>query len=294
MKTNNVMTSYDDKWFNDNYSHLGITSRWEWFINDKPKVVSKKRLFEEMGATYLPNNINLGENIAPNKNKKGSTDQETEGNEDAVYTKKSHKIQNIKYEDTSKFNYKEMLKCDRDIKRKHLLHLSWTHDFYDNLHNIIYEEIAEQYEDDVNSGDIYKHLEIYQQLSTYVKQQRFNHKDAHIDGSILINVALMCSSYVKTGNKIYDINKLNKIIEENTIDFYDLYSIFIIYRCFTHRLHYADLYNDKYLIRKKWLQGLIQNRETDKDLKSVNKLFIIKKDNNKDKKITLFDLVIRY
>lgn len=312
--------SYDDDWFADHYEEIGIKTRKEWFIwkNERmtkkeakkykldyehswqrqSEILTNKILYHTMGATYLPNDVGLGENLAPALNKKGSTDQEgNSDNEEELVNKKcldERDIINVQYEQTGKFNYKEMLECNPDIKRIHLLNLGWPHDFYDARHNDIYRQIEEQYYEDRDDNTILKHLYVYQRLSTYIKEKSFNHEGAFIDGSVGINIGLMCASYVKTGKFDYDTNKLNKIIEENTIDFYDLYSIFIFYRCFTHRLHYANLYDGKRRIREKWLQGLIQNRETDKDLKSVNKLFIIKKDERKDKKLTLFDLVIRY
>lgn len=249
-------TSYDDWFFKDKYKEYGINSRYDWFI---------WKTNREYGETF--NLINYSDKNHLSK-QKGTGSSEIVINEDTSNKERVKFIPpRFDIEDLFKFDYNEMFNYKPNKKFNKLYSLVFNHKFFNTDKDKKYQRYIEIYNDDIMNGNIDTINNICQRLSQYIKDNNIN-KSNYVGGSIICNIALMISNYIKTGKLDTSINFICKMSESDMNEEYNTYCLFLLCQVFTSTYHYVDQYICGNKTKEWWRINLLRHRLSDKDMKS--------------------------
>ena len=250
------VTKNEDNFFKEKYKEFGIKSRRDWFIWKTNK---------EYGETY--NLINYSDKNYLKK-QKGTGSSEVIPNEEKSHKERVAFIpERYDIEDLFKFSYEELFSYKPNVKFNKIYSLVFNHKFYNIDKDNIYRRYIEIYNDDLLNGNIDKINDICQRLSQYIIDNDIN-MTKYVGGSIICNIALMISNYIKTGILETDIDFISKMTEKDMNEEYNSYCLFLLCQLFTSRYRYVDQYVYGILTKEWWRICHIRHRYSDKDMKS--------------------------
>lgn len=249
-------TSHDDWFFEKKYRHLGIKSRYDFFVWKKNK---------EYGEVY--NLINYKDRNHVSKQKgTGSTDVLSDKDDsNKEYTK--FEPPRFDIENLFKFNYEEALNYKPNKRFKKLYSLVFNHNFYNDKKNEKYNDYIKIYNNDLINGNIDKINELLQRISQYIIDNNIN-MNHYVGGSVICVIALMISNYINTGILNTSIDFICKMTEKEMNKEYNSYCLFLLCQVFTTKYHIVNQYISGSLTKKNWKINLIRHRYSDKDMKT--------------------------
>lgn len=249
-------TSHDDWFFEKKYGHLGIKSRYDFFVWKKNK---------EYGEVY--NLINYKDRNHVSKQKgTGSTDVPDNTDEsNKEYTK--FEPPRFDIENLFKFNYEKAFNYKPNKRFKKLYSLVFNHNFYNDKKNEKYNDYIKIYNNDLINGNIDKINDLLQRISQYIIDNNIN-MDKYVGGSVICVIALMISNYINTGILNTSIDFICKMTEKEMNEEYNSYCLFLLCQVFTTKYHIVNQYISGSLTKKKWKINLIRHRYSDKDMKT--------------------------
>lgn len=248
--------SHDDWYFENKYKDYGIKSRYDFYIWKTNK---------EYGETF--NLINYVDKNHISKQKgTGSTDIFTENNGPS---KQKVKIIPPRFdiEDIFKFDYNEMFNYKQNKKFNKLYSLAFNHSFSNDDKNKKYQRFIEIYDEDLMNGNIEIINNICQRLSQYIIDNDIN-MSRYVGGSVICNIALMISNYIKTGELDTSIDFICKMSEKDMNEEYNTYCLFLLCQIFTSKYHHVNQYIFGNKTKEWWRISLIRHRYSDKDMKT--------------------------
>jgi len=249
-------TSYDDWFFKDKYKEYGIKTRYEWFVWKRNR---------EYGETF--NLINYSDKNHLSK-QKGTGSSEIVINEDTSNKERVKFVPpRFDLEDLFKFDYNEMFNYKPNKKFNKLYSLVFNHKFFNTDKDKKYQRYIEIYNNDIMNGNIDTINNICQKLSQYIKDNNIN-ISKYVGGSIICNIALMISNYIKTGILDTSIDFICKMTEKEMNEEYNTYCLFLLCQIFTSKYHYVDQYICGKKTKEWWRISLLRHRHSDKDMKS--------------------------
>ena len=256
MKRQIQRTSHDDWFFKDKYKEYGIKTRYEWFVWKRNR---------EYGETF--NLINYSDKNHLSK-QKGTGSSEIVNNEDTSNKERVKFVPpRFDIEDLFKFDYNEMFNYKPNKKFNKLYSLIFNHKFFNIDKDNKYQRYIEIYNNDLMNGNIDIINNICQRLSQYIKDNNINISN-YIGGSIICNIALMISNYIKTGKLDTSIDFICKMTEKEMNEEYNTYCLFLLCQIFTSKYHYVDQYICGNKTKEWWRISLLRHRYSDKDMKS--------------------------
>lgn len=259
--------SSDDWWFAENCKEKGVKSRYEHFVY-------KEHL--KCGATYLTNDLN--------KNRRGlkgggsTTKGKRRGRRDSPNIKFNPPRYDI--ENLFKFNYNDMLNCKPDTKFNKVKSLVFNHEYYNDEQNEEYQTFIEMY-NNLSNKELNFINDVYQRLSTYIKLNDIDNT-IFVDGSIICNIALMISKYLKTGEIDTSMNYFNQMSNNDcNLSIENKFHLFLIRQCFTTKNHYYKQYISDCFIKDWWAICHIRRRHSDRDMRSKGQCSIFRDEQGK-------------
>lgn len=258
----------DKEFFENKYSHLGINSRLQWYSYN---------IHKQKGATRKQN-VKVDKHVRSTKGQGGSSDypgnnKGYSGRKNKRYVPPPFAIENI-----FDFSYEDMIKCEPNKKFNKVLHLVFNHDYYDDEKNTEQEKWIEKLESLEDTGQLKTINEIYQRLSTYIKNNKLSRK--WIDGSVICNIAIMISEYLRCGYFNYDYDFLNNIQKYNENDDFRFH-LWLLRQCFINH----NVYFHKYIAGipdvNWWALFKFAHRYSNKDMKTKAQCCGFKDDNGK-------------
>lgn len=263
----------DDHWFANKYKDYGITCRYDWYVWKTNK---------EHGESwnFIADPEEDKNSIAKTKGT-GSSDYDV-GDEEAVYDKKKRKKfvpPPFDIGDLFKFDYEAAFNYKPNKKFNRLFSLKFEHNFYNIDKDKKYQKFIEIYNEDLMNGNIDNINNLCQRISKYISDNNINMSNK-VGGSVICNIALMISKYIKTGVLDTDIDFICKMSEEELNEEYNMYCLFLLCQVFTSKYHYVNQYICNTLIKEWWRICLIRHRNSDKDMKSKGIIPYFKKKGN--------------
>lgn len=250
------ITINTNKFYSERYKDYGINSWNDWFIWKTNK---------EYGETI--NLINYTDKNHLSKHK-GTGSSEVIVNED-----RSNK-ERVKYipprfdiEDLFKFDYNEMFNYKPNKKFNKLYSLVFNHKFFNTDKDKKYQMYIDIYNNDLMNGNIDIINNICQRLSQYITDNKIS-SSKYIGGSVICNIALMISNYIKTGILDTSIDFICKMTEKEMNEEYNTYCLFLLCQIFTSKYHYVNQYIRDNKTKEWWRISLLRHRYSDKDMKS--------------------------
>ena len=255
--------------FKTYYENPGFKTHFEWYEHE---------LYKIKGATNNNENTD-GPNVRHTKHQGGTSDM----NNDKKYDKISKDY--IKYvpprfdmENLFSFSYEDMFNETPNIKFNKLLNLVFNHKFDDIYKNIEQDKWIEIYNEMKNNGKINIVNSFYQRLSNYIKKNKLSKE--WVDGSIICNIAIIISEYLKTNELKFDYDFINNIEKYNNDDDYR-YHLWLILQCFTSKNIYHKKYISNKYIQNWWSICHLRHRISDKDMKTKGQCCGFKDNNGK-------------
>lgn len=252
-----ITNEYNKFIYNKYYKKYGLKTWDDWFIWSKHK---------PKGATYKTYN-EVEKNVRSTKGQGGSSDfpRRGESNNDkrGKYITKPYDLQNL-----FSFNYKNMINEDPNVKFNKLMNLVFNHTFDDRKKQEEQNQFIETYNEMKGDGRLEIINTIYQKLSNYIIKNKLHSENVFVDGSVICNIAIMISNYMKNGKINYDYDFLNNIEKYND-DYDNRFHLWLILQCFTSKNKYYKKYiGKKYFVRDWWAICHLRHRHSNKDMKT--------------------------
>lgn len=245
-----------NKFFSEKYKEYGIKTRNEWYIWKTNK---------EYGETI--NLINYTDKNHLSK-RKGTGSSEVKPNENKSNKERvKFEPQRFDIENLFKFDYDEMFNYKPNKKFNKLYSLVFNHEFYNDDKDKKYQRYIEIYNDDLMYGNIDIINDICQRLSQYIKDNNIG-ISKYVGGSVICNIALMISNYIKTGILDTSIDFICKMTEKEMNEEYNTYCLFLLCQIFTSKYHYVNQYICGNKTKEWWRISLLRHRYSNKDMKS--------------------------
>ena len=272
--------SYDDHFFLYKYGRYGIHTRKEWFICKENLDIYElvydidyiEKLYKEKGATYINANLKSIKG-------RGSGGDPTPGS--SRETKKRTTWSRYNVEDLYSFNYKEWLNSGRR-KYDKIYRIKFNHVFYDDIGRKYYRRFEEMYNEWLLNGKIDIFNEFVEKLDKYLTTNKLKTKNDYFDSSVICNIGLIISKYIKTGILEDNIDFILKMNIQEMNGETNMFCLFLLFQIFSARQHSYIQYikgyrRPKYIIDEEtgkkieipWkIIHCIRRRESDKDYKS--------------------------
>ena len=248
-------TYIDDWYFAKKYKKYNITSRSQWF---------KWKTNIEKGEVY---------NLIDNSEKDHISKTKGNGSSDVTPNKRPEYERIIKeqprfdLEDLHKFDYNILFDYQQNKKFNRLYTLTFNHDFFNDRQNEKYNEYVEIYEEDLENGNLEKINNICQRISTYIYRNDITN-NKYIGGSVICNIALIISHYIKTGEKKTNIEFICEMSIDEMNETYNSYMLFLLSQIFTAKYKYVTQYINGEKIKENWRINHLRHRMSDKDMKT--------------------------
>ena len=254
------------------YTNPGLKSREQWY---------EWRKHIEKGATY---NMTIEDEGAKNMKRgkpSGSSGEPNNDNKDKKGKyKKDFVPPRFDIEDLFPFNYEDMFNSKPNTKWDKIYKLNFNHEYYKPDQIDLYDYFIDLYHDWKEDGRLDKLNIISQKLSTYISKNHINSKN-FVDGSIICNIGLIVSNWIKTGQINIDIEYYNQMTIEELNEETNRFCLFILCQLFTTFPWYKHKYINGKPNKNWWVINLVRHRETDKDFKSKGVLpQLLKNDDN--------------
>lgn len=251
------ITIGENNFFSKKYKDYNIKTRHDWFV---------WKTNREYGETF--NLINYNDKNHLNKQKGTGTSDYPSRNDDGKKEYTKFIPPRFDIENLFKFNYHEMFNYKPNKKFNKIYSLVFNHEFYNNDMNEKYQRFIEIYNEDLMNGNIDKINNICQRLSQYIKDNNICNEPNFVGGSIICNIALMISNYVKTETLDTSIDFICKMNDSEMNEEYNQYCLFLLCQIFTSKYHYVDQYICGMKTKEWWRINLIRHRHSDRDMKS--------------------------
>lgn len=274
-------TSICDNFFLTKYGRYGIYTRKDWLICKENFDIYEltydlkyiEKLFKEKGATYI--NANL-KSIKPRGSRGPSTPGS--GGERPI---QHNEWERYDVENLYTFNYKEWLNSGRN-KYKKIYNIIFNHEFYDDKGIEYYKRFKEIYHEWLRNGNIDKFNEFVEKLDNYLTVNKLKTKEDYFEGSVICNIALIISKYIKTGILEDNIDFILKMDLDEMNEETNMFCLFLMLQLFTAKEYSYVQYirgfrRPKYIIDKETGEKIeipwkiihnIRRRSTDRDYKT--------------------------
>lgn len=257
-KNHNENWEKDINWLNNAYPGNNFSDRNDWY---------KYKIHKQKGATlkqFSPPNKN---NVRAKKNTGGSTDYSNKNKYSILcdYERIRYIPPRLDMESLFDFNYSDMLECKPNTKFNIVKSLKFIHKFYNYKQQEQYNRFIDIY-NNLTEEELNTINNIYQKLSTYIKENDLTHR--YVDGSVICNIALMISHYLQTGEIDTNIDFFNMLNDNDYLDEYNQFHLFLIRNCFISKNRYYHKYINDRPVKNWWAVCHLLHRWSDKDMRS--------------------------
>ena len=269
-KTINTTSPADDWWFMEKYGK----NRYNWFLDCIHK---KKGATNKSAQPYDPN-------LRSTKGNGGSTEMEHQGGDQGMPRKVNKKFKfdppPFDMQNLFDFNYEDMINEKPNKRFDKVMNLVFNHKYYTVSQIMEQKEWINRYNKIKETGELQSIKNFYQKLSNYIIKNKLHSKENWVDGSVICNIAIIISEYVKTGELKTDYDFINNINKYNEDDDYRFH-LWLILQCFTSKNKYYKKYIGINYIRDWWAICHLRHRHSDKDMKTKGHCCGFKDNNGK-------------